>query len=97
MLKSVYFQRLLVIINALAIGFVIDRWTDLPYLGMLGVLIISGAGLFLLSDRILRITRENLGAVLDPDIASILRSTVLAVSFFVECAVAAWLILAKGT
>ena len=97
MLKNIHFQRLLVIFNALAIGFVIERWTDLLYLGLLAVLIVSGAGLFLLSNKVLKATGENLGASLDPDITSILRSTVLAVSFFIECALAAWLILAQGS
>ena len=94
MLRSINFQRLMVILDAVMLGFVVDRWTNLPQWGLFGAVGFALIGLFLLSNRVLQVTRENFGANLDPQIMAILRSTTLAVLFFIECAIGAWLILA---
>ena len=94
MLRSLYFQRSIVVLDALLLGFIIDRWTEIPLWGLLAAVCFSAFGLFLLSSKVLKTTRDNFGFNIDPEIMAILRSTTLALLFFIECAIGAWLILA---
>ncbi len=94
MLKSIILQRIIVILDAVMLGFIVDRTSDSPLWGMLALILAGSLGLFLLSNTVLQKTRENLNAGFDSEIVAILRSTSLALIFFIECAVAAWLIVA---
>ena len=94
MLKSIIVQRIMVVLDAAVLGFIIDRISESPLWGVLVAVIAGGTGLFLLSNTVLQKTKENLDAGFDPEIVTILRSTTLALIFFIECAVATWLILA---
>ena len=80
----------MVLLDAALLGFIIDHLCDSPRWGFFWMIITAGLGLILVSKRILFRTKVEA----DREMIAILISTVLAFLFFVECAVAAWLILA---
>ncbi len=80
----------MVLLDAALLGFIIDRLCDSPRWGFFWMIITVGLGLLLVSKRILFKTTVEA----DREMIAILVSTVLAFIFFVECAAAAWLILA---
>lgn len=80
----------MVLLDAAMLGFIIDRLYDSPRWGFFWLIITGSIGLFLISDRSPFKTRIKV----DPEIIAILRTTVLAFLFFMECAAAAWLIVA---
>ncbi len=90
MLKSRLVQILLVILNALLLGFIVDRITGSPYWGIAGILITSILGFSLLpiSGPIERRLH------LDASMAKTMKTIFLVFVFFIECLVAAWYIAA---
>jgi len=89
MLKSIILQRFMALLNAVVFGFIIDRLTHSFWYGVISALLAVIVGLFLLSNKGLLKVDFGFGR----DLSAIIRSTVLAIFFFIECAVAAWLIL----
>ncbi len=90
MLRSIWTHRFIVVLNAIVLGFIIDRLSHSFWWGFLGLFVVGIVGILklkypILLERLLGIDRET---------AAVLRSVVLAFVFFVECAIAAHLILA---
>ena len=90
MLRSIITQRILVLLDAALLGFIIDRLYDSPRWGFFWMIITGGLGLLLVSKRIFFKTKLEANR----EMIAILVSTVLAFLFFIECAAAAWLIVA---
>lgn len=88
MIKSVWFQRFLAICDALVLGIIIDRFTHSPLYGAAGFVGSSIIALYILS----RTGVIKKFSILDDETIAVLSSTVLSLVFFIECAIAAWLI-----
>ncbi len=88
MIKNRWTHRVIVVLDAFVLGFIVDFLTGFPLWGMSTGTIACIYGLWRL---------ENPGVLrrifkLDSEIAAIMRAVILALTFFVECAVLAWLI-----
>jgi len=90
MLRSIIFQRIIILLDAAIFGFIIDRLSHSLWWSFLSVVAAGILGLVLLASPSLLATRFKF----DMDVVNILRTTTIALVFFIECAVAAWLILA---
>ncbi len=72
------------------LGYIIDFISGSLRWGVFTAIGGSALGLILLSDPI----RRKLSLGLDQDVSGILRITILAVIFFIECSTVAWLMVA---
>ncbi|MCF7811348.1 hypothetical protein K9N50_10225 [bacterium] len=89
MLKSIYLQQFIALLNALMIGFIIERISGSLRYGGISSIIACIIILFLFSKRF----RKNLKFSFDKEITATLLTILLAVAFLIECILAAWLIL----
>lgn len=88
MLKNIWIHRTIWIFDAMAFGFIVDMLTGFPLWGISSGVLIMIFGLWKLDNPgILYRTLK-----LDEDIAGITRIVLLALTFFVECSLIAWLI-----
>ena len=80
----------MVLLDAVVLGFIVDRLSHSPLWGILCMILAGVVGFIILSKSV----RSSLKTNVDKEMLALLTSAVLALIFFVECAVAAWLILA---
>ena len=88
MLRSIWTQRSILLLCAIALGLIVDRYAQYPWWGVAAgaIAVIVGfasLGRSILLEPVLK---------LDSDSAAIVRVVVLALLFLVECAILGWLI-----
>jgi len=88
-LRNLYLQQIIALLDALMLGFIIERISNSLRYGGFSAIIACIIILFLFSERF----RRNLKLNIDREISAIILTTSLAIVFFIECIFAAWLIL----